>query len=94
MTLTSVHKEDRRRAYLEVVWKGPHQAREEAGLKQVEESQGVRRRQILDGDAQGGEEAGIVASFQPAMHFHFCLFVWPRVYLAFDYRAAISREAW
>ena len=58
MTLTSVHKEDRRRAYLEVVWKGPHQAREEAGLKQVEESQGVRRRQNLDGDAQGGEDPG------------------------------------
>ena len=58
MTLTSVHKEDRRRAYLEVVWKGPHQAREEAGLKQVEEIQGVRRRQILDGDAQGGEDPG------------------------------------
>ena len=58
MALTSGHREDRRRAYLEGAWRGRHQAEEEAGLMQVEGNPGAGRRQILDGGAQGAADPG------------------------------------
>ena len=65
MTLTSGHREDRRRAYLEGGWRGRHQAGGEGGQMQVEENRGGERRQILGGDAQGGGDPG-----QPGQSIH------------------------
>ena len=65
MALTSGRREDRRRAYLEGVWRGRHQAGEEVGLMQVEGNPGAGRRQIPGGDAQGAGVPG-----QPGESIH------------------------
>ena len=58
MALTSGHREDRRRAYLEGVWRERHQEREEADLMQVEGSPRAGRRQIRGGGALGAGDPG------------------------------------